>query len=69
MKHMVDAFCFFSCFSGLKPNFKKSELTVIRVLIGVQVAVCGLRCIDKKNSTLQILGIYFSYNEKLNEEK
>ena len=67
---MVDAFCFFSWFSGLKPNFKKSELAVIRVLIGLQVAVCGLRCIDqKKNSTLQTLGIYFSYNEKLNEEK
>ena len=50
MKHMVDAFCFFSCFSGLKPNFKKSELAVIRVLIGVQVAVCGLRCIDQKKT-------------------
>ena len=49
---MVDAFCFFSWFSGLKPNFKKSELAVIRVLIGLQVAVCGLRCIDQKKKTV-----------------
>ena len=33
------------------------------------MAVCGLRCIDLNNDTLQILGTHFSYNEKLKEEK
>ena len=35
----------------------------------VQVAVCGMRCIDLNNDTLKILGTRFSYNEKLTEEK
>ena len=39
------------------------------VLKGIQVTVCGLRCIDLNNDTLKILGTHFSYNEKLKEEK
>ena len=35
----------------------------------VQVAVCGMRCIDLNVDTLKILGTHFSYNEKLKEEK
>ena len=45
----------FSKFSGLKPN--KS--------IGVQIALCGMRCIDLVSNIVKILGIYYSYNEKL----
>ena len=41
----------------------------IGALKGVQVAVCGLRCVDLNNDTLKILGTHFSYNEKLKEEK
>ena len=62
-------FYLFSYFSGLKPNLKKSEIAGIGALKGVQVAVCGLRCIDLNNDTLKILGTHFSYNEKLKEEK
>ena len=69
MKHMVDVFCLFSYFSGLKPNLKKSEIAGIGALKVVQVAVRGLRCKDQNNDTLKILGIHFSYNEKLKEEK
>ena len=69
IKHMVDIFYLFSYFSGLKPNFKKSEIAGIGALKGVQVAVCGLRCVDVNNDTLNILGTHFSYNEKLKEEK
>ena len=32
VKHMVDTFLFFSYFSGLKPNLKKSEIAGIGVL-------------------------------------
>ena len=65
---MVEAFYLFSYFSGLKPNLK-SEIAGIRALKGVQVAVCGLHCIDLNNDTLKISGTLFSYNEKLKEEK
>ena len=60
---------FFSNFSGLKPNLTKSEIAGNGVLKVVQVAVCGMRCIDLNNDTLKILGTRFSYNEKLIEEK
>ena len=33
------------------------------------MAVCGLLCIDINNDTTKIFGTYFSYNEKLKEEK
>ena len=65
---MVDVI-FFLYFPGLKPNLKKSEIAGIGALKGVQVAVCGLRCIDLNNDTLKILGTHFSYNKKLKEEK
>ena len=55
IKHMVDTFDFFSYFSGLKPNLRKSEIAGIGVLKGVQVAVCGMRCIDLNMNTLKIL--------------
>ena len=49
---MVDVFYLFSYFSGLKPNLKKSEIAGIGDLKGVQVVVCGLRCIDLNNDIL-----------------
>ena len=33
------------------------------------MAVCGMRCVDRKTDTLKILGTHFSYNEKLKDEK
>ena len=66
---MANTFHLFSEFSRLKPNLSKWEITSIGALKGVQVAVCGMRCVDLKNHTLKILGTYFSYNEKLKEER
>ena len=69
---MIDVFylfIYFLYYSGLKSNFKTSEIAGIGALKGVQVAVCGLRCIDLNNDTLKIVGTHFSYNEKLQEEK
>ena len=66
---MVDTFHLFSEFSGLKPNLSKCEITGIGVLKRVQVAACGMRCVDLKNDTSKILGTHFSYNEKLKEER
>ena len=41
----------------------------IGVVIRVQVAVCGMRCIDLKKDTLKVLGNHFSYNEIFKVEK
>ena len=62
-------FIFFSPFLGLKPNLTKSEIVRIGVLKGVEMALCGMRCIDLNIDTLKILGTHFSYNEKLKERK
>ena len=56
-------------FSGLKPNLTKFETVGIGVLKGVQLAVCGMRCIDLNIDMLKILGTHFSYNGKLKQEK
>ena len=52
-------------FAELKPNLTKSEIAGIGVLKGVQVAVCGMRCIDLNVDTLKMLGTHFSYNKKI----
>ena len=67
IKHMVETFYPFSSFSGLKLVVGIGAGIV--ALKGVQVAVFCLRFINLNNDTLKILGTYFSYNEKLKEEK
>ena len=69
INHLSDIFNIFSNFSGLKPNTSKSEIAGIGVLKGVQMAVCGMKCIDLTNDFIKILGTCFSYNEKLKKEK
>ena len=62
---LMNIFDTYSKFSGLKPNKSKCEITGIGALKGMQVALCGMRCIDLVSNTVKILGIYYSYNEKL----
>ena len=57
----------FSNFSGLKPNKAKCEIAGIGVLNGVQVALCGRKCVN--NETVKILGVHFSYNKNLKHDK
>ena len=66
---MVNSFHIFSRFSGLRPNLSKCEIPGIGVLKGVKVAVCGTQCVDLVLDTIKILGMHFSYNEKLKEER
>ena len=61
----MNIFDTFSKFSGLKPNKSKCEIAGLGALKGVQVALCGMRCIDLMSDTVKILRIYYSYNEKL----
>ena len=68
IENIVEIFNTFSLFSGLKPNLTKCEIAGIGALKGVQVAVCGMRCIDLCNEAIKILGTYFSYNSRIKEE-
>ena len=68
IENLVEIFSTISLFSGLKPNLTKCEIAGIGALKGVQVAVCGMRCIDLCNEAIKILGTYFSCNSKIKEE-
>ena len=66
---MIKAFDKFSLFSGYKINNAKGEIAGIGVKKGVNMALCGMDCIDLMEDVIKILGIYFSYNKKLKQEK
>ena len=59
----------FSNFSGLKPSKTKCEIAGISVLKGVQVALCGMKCVNLNNETVKILGVHFSYNKNPEQDK
>ena len=59
----------FSNFSGLKPNWTKCEITGIGVLSRVQVALCGIKCVNLNNETVKTLGVHFLYNKNLEQDK
>ena len=59
----------FSNFSGLKPNKTKCEIAGIGVLNGVQVTLCGMKCVNLNNETVEILGVHFLYNKNLEQDK
>ena len=49
----------FSNFSLLKRNKKKYEIVGIGILDGVQVGLCGMKCVNLNNKTVKILDVYF----------
>ena len=62
---LMNIFEIFSKFSELKSNKSKCEIARRGALKGVQVALCGIGCIDLVSNIVKILGIYYSYNDKL----
>ena len=50
-----------SQFSGL--NKSKWEVAGIGVMKEVEVALCGVECVNLLTNAIEILGIYFSYNK------
>ena len=45
-KELLNAIPWFSSFSGFKPNLPKCKAAGIGLMKGVEVAVCGIKCID-----------------------
>ena len=59
----------FSNFSRLKPNKTKCEIAGMGVLSGFQVALCDIKFVNLINKTVKIVGVHFSYNKNLEEDK
>ena len=58
----------FSNFSGSKRNKTKCEIAGIGVLNGVQVALCGVKCVNLNNETVKIVGIHFLHNKNVEQD-
>ena len=63
----MKTFKLFSKFSSLKPNILKCEVAHSS-LKRVKMEVCGIKCTDL-TETIKNLGLYFSYNQKLQIQK
>ena len=69
IRELMKTFKLFSKFSGLRLNILKCEVAGKGSLKGVKMAVCGIKCIDLTTETIKILGVHFSYNQKLKTQK
>ena len=63
----MKTFKLFSKFSSLKPNILKCEVADSS-LKRLKMEVCGIKCTDL-TETIKNLGLYFSYNQKLQIQK
>ena len=60
----------FSNFAGLKPNKTKCDISGIGVLMnGVQIGLCRMKCVSFYNKIVKILGLHFSNNKDLEQDK
>ena len=68
VREVIKKFDYFSLFSGIKINKAKCEIAGIALLKGVKLALCGMECVNL-NNVIKILGICYSYDKKLKNEK
>ena len=59
----------FSEFLRLKFNNSKCKIACIRVLKAIEMVQRGMKCVNFKQGTIKIIGIHFSYDKKLKQEK
>ena len=69
VKEIFKTFDTFSEFSGLKANRAKCEIAGIGVKNGAEIALLDLKCINLNNDSIRILGVHFSYNSEIFEER
>ena len=69
IEELVKTFTLFSSFSDLKSNISKFEICGLGPLKGVEMAVCGMQSVDLTRDAIKILGVYFSYNINLVNQK
>ena len=59
---------YFLRFFRVKTKYKKTWIVGRGALKGVQLVVCGIRCIDLCNDATKILGTCFSHNNTIKED-
>ena len=69
IKELFFTFNEFSSYSGLKLNASKSEICGIGAKKGDIVNLLGTKCLNLETETIKILGVYFSYDKHLMNEK
>ena len=67
--HIINVFEKFSKFSGLKTNATKCEICGIGGRSGEQVSVCGMKSKNLLQDSIKILGVHYTYNQKVFVEK
>ena len=68
--NLLEIFKHSTQFSGLKPNKSKCEIAGIVVLKGVvKAALGGVRFVNLHEDAIKILGIHYSYNKQLENDK
>ena len=55
----------FSHFFWITPNKSKCEIGGIGILKGIQIALCGMKCVNLKTNIITIIEIHFLYNTRL----
>ena len=69
VKNLLDIFSHYLKYPGLKPNFFKCEVAGIGSLKGVEMAVCGIKCVNLRVNTINIFGIQFQTEISLTWKK
>ena len=69
IEKLVKTFTLFSSFLGLKSNFSKCEICGLSPLKGMKMSVCSMQKVDLTKDAIKMLGIYFSYNINLMNQK
>ena len=69
IKIIFTLFDTFSAYSGFKLNYSKCELCGIGALKDVDTALCKVKNVNLTNNAIKILGVYYSYNNKIREDK
>ena len=60
---ILNIFHKFSLVFGLKSNTRKCEIAGIGTLKEINVAPCGIKCLNLMKKTVKVIGVHFSYNE------
>ena len=69
IEELIKTFTLLSSLSVLKPNISNCEICGLSPLKAVEMAVCGMQSVDLTRDAIKILGVYFSYNINLMNQK
>ena len=65
VKYLMQTFNNFSKYAGLNLNKSKCKIAGIGAKRGALVALCGMESIDLLSESVEVLGIHYSYNKKI----